>query len=93
MDGKMGSRKVPESVEKLMEYDEQFKKIFDTNITGFAGKLCILGIPDFDVIAFGAFMEELGWRRWCDGSLAEYIEENYGVEGKELIDTLIELLS
>lgn len=88
----MGSRKV-ESIEKLMEYNEQFKRIFDVDINNFAGKLCILGIPDFDVIEFGVYMEELGWRKWCDGSLAEYIEENYGIEGKELIDTLIELLS
>lgn len=85
------TREVPESVKKLMEYNEEFKKIFDVNVNDFAGNLSIFGIPDFDIVEFDKHMERLGYRVEKDGSLADYIESNYGIEGKELIDKLIEL--
>ena len=84
-------REVPESVKKLLDYNEEFKKIFDVNINKFAGNLCAFGIPDFDIVAFDEHMKRLGYQEWCDGSLADYIEKKYGVEGKELIDELLAL--
>lgn len=85
-------REVPESVKKLLDYNEEFKKIFDVDVNKFAGKLCAFGIPDFDIVAFDEHMRRLGYREEEDGCLADYIENNYGVEGKELIDKVIELL-
>ena len=84
-------REVPESVKKLLNYNDEFKKIFNVNVNKFADKLCTFGIPDFDIVAFDKHMYRLGYRVERDGCLAEYIESNYGVEGKELIDKLIEL--
>ena len=84
-------REVPESMKKLMSYNEEFKKIFDVNVNKFAGNLCLLGIPDFDIVKFDKHMWRLGYRIEEDGSLAEFIEKKYGVRAKDLIDELIEL--
>ena len=84
-------REVPESVKKLLDYNEEFKKIFDVNVNKFASKLCAFGIPDFDIVAFDEHMKRLDYQEWCDGSLAEFIEKKYGIEGKELIDELLAL--
>lgn len=84
-------REVPESVKMLLDYNEEFKKVFDVNVNKFAGKLCAFGIPDFNIVAFNEHMKRLGYQEWCDGRLAEFIEKKYGIEGKELIDKLIDL--
>ena len=87
----MDSREVPESVKELMEYNEEFERIFGVSVNKFAGKLCVHGFPDFDIVAFGFYMMQSGYRGWRDGRLADYIEDEYGIEGKELINKLIEL--
>lgn len=85
-------REVPIAVKKMMDkYGEDFKEIFDVEINMFAGKLCFLGIPDFDILHFDTFMKRKGYREDSDGSLADYIEKNYGKQGKELIDELLSM--
>ena len=85
-------REIPPAVLELIKtHGEKFKEIFGVEINKFAGRLCFIGVPDFDIVEFNDFMRRKGYREDKDGSLADYIEKNYGAKGKELIDKLISM--
>ena len=82
---------IPVAVSSMMhKYGDKFKEIFDAEINWFAGKLCFIGIPSFDIVKFNGFMRKRGYNE-NDSSLADYIEKNYGKKGKELVDELLNL--
>ena len=84
-------REVPPAIaEMISTYGDVFREIFDAEINWFAGNLCLLGIPYFDIIKFDEFMKKRGYRE-KDGSLADYIQATYVIPAKNLIDILIEL--
>jgi len=85
-------REIPIAVKKMRDkYGKEFKEIFDVEINMFAGNLCLFGIPDFDIIKFHEFMTVKEYPKDVDGSLADYIEKNYGKRGREIIDELISM--
>ena len=85
-------REIPEAVKKMMDkYGDEFKEIFDAQINWFAGKLCFIGIPSFDIVEFNKFMKKRGYSEDNDGSLANYVEKKYGWRGRKLISKLISM--
>ena len=85
-------RNVPPAVmEMITKYGTEFKEIFDAEINWFAGKLCLFGIPDFDILKFDEFMQKWGYREHKDGSLADYVYLKYGERGRDLIDELLSI--
>ena len=84
-------REVPSAVKSMIDkYGIEFKEIFDAEINWFAGKLCLIGIPSFDIVEFNKFMKKKGYNE-NDSSLADYIKMRYGERGSELIDKLLGL--
>lgn len=85
-------REVPPALLEMMnKHGTEFKEIFDAEINSFAGKLCLIGIADFDIVEFDKFMHKWGYREDKDGSLADYIEMRYGERGRELINELLSM--
>ena len=80
-------REIPQPVKKIMDkHGTEFKEIFGVEIVSFAGKLWIVGIPDFDIVKFDEYMRTRRTYEDKDSSLAEFVEKKYGKRGKELID-------
>lgn len=86
------NREIPPAVKKIMDkYGVEFKEIFGIGIASFAGKLWMVGIPDFDIVKFDEYMRTRRTYEDKDSSLAEFVEKKYGKRGKELIDELISM--
>lgn len=84
-------REIPVAVKRMIDkYGDDFKEIFDAQINWFAGKLCFIGIPSFDIVKFDHFMRKRGYNE-DNGSLGNYIEKKYGKRGRELIDELLSI--
>ena len=85
-------RQVPPALLEMMnKHGTEFKEIFDAEIHWFAGKLCAIGIQDFDIVKFNDFLEKQGYVLEKDGSMDDYVESRYGKRGKELIDKLLSM--
>lgn len=85
-------REIPPAVKRIMnKYGAEFKEIIGIEIASFAGKLWIVGIPDFDIVKFDEYMKTRRSYEDKDISLAEFVEKKYGKRGKELIDELISM--
>lgn len=85
-------REIPPPVKYILDkYGAEFKEIFGIEIASFAGKLWIVGIPDFDVVKFDKYMETRRSYEDKDTSLAEFVEKKYGKRGKKLVDELINM--
>lgn len=86
-------REIPEAVREIMDkYGTEFKEIFGVEISPFAGKLLIVGIPDFDIVKFETFLEKEGYKSEIGvESMAEFVERRYGERGRKLIDELLSI--
>lgn len=86
-------REIPEAVKKMMDkYGDEFKEIFDAEISLFAGKVWMVKIPDFDILKFEIFLEKNGYdSTGGKESMAEFVEKKYGWRGRELISKLISM--
>lgn len=86
-------REVPAAIKSVMDkYGKEFKEIFGVEIPPFAGKLWMVGIPDFDIVKFERFLEKVGYESESgEESMAEFVEKRYGERGKELINELINM--
>ena len=84
-------REIPPAVKAMMDkFGDEFKEIFGVEIAPFAGKLWMVGIPDFDIVKFESFLEKVGYKSENgEESMAEFVEKKYGIRGKILIDELI----
>ena len=86
-------RKIPVAVNNMMyKYGDEFREIFDAEVNWFAGKLCFIGIPSFDIVKFETFLEKVGYESESgEESMAEFVEKKYGKRGNELIAELINM--
>jgi len=76
-------------MEKEKIYGASFKKHFGAPLRCYAGKLCMMGIWDFDIMKFDRYMQTKGCNIEKDGSCASYVREHYGKDAENLIKTLI----
>ena len=79
------------NVKRFIEnYNHDFQKYFNADLSKFLGILAVADIPDFDIVKFDEFLhKEYGYNEEEHGSMKNFVTERFGEDASNLIIKLI----